>query len=90
MNKPKGKIPSLISGSSGRPEMASAQRVRKCVRCKTSVAKGNNCFEIPKPGGGFSSKKTFCLECFGNILNQTQIDIDKLKIDLESVCQSEG
>ena len=36
-------------------------------------------FEIPKVGSGFSSKKTFCTDCFKEILAQTKKDLSKIE-----------
>lgn len=73
----KGKTPTLISGSSGHPSLAQAQKTRKCIRCKEIISSGDKLFEIPKIGG-FSNKKAFCMCCFKDVLNQTQKDLDNL------------
>jgi hypothetical protein len=39
---------------------------------------GEECYEVPKPGG-FSSKKTFCKICFAEIIEQTQKDLNLFK-----------
>ncbi len=75
MKKKRGKTPSLITGSSGKPTKALAKRSRSCHRCSLAISLGEVCFEIPKVGGGFASKKTFCTECFKEILTQTKKDI---------------
>lgn len=79
MKKKRGKTPSLITGSSGKPARVLAKRSRSCNRCSLSISLGVECFEIPKVGGGFSSKKTFCTECFKEILTQTKKDIATLE-----------
>lgn len=75
----RGKTPSLITGSSGKPSAAKAKRKRTCTRCNVDINMGEELFEIPKVGGGFSNKKSYCMSCFGEILDQTQSDLDKLK-----------
>jgi len=79
MKKKRGKTPSLITGSSGKPSKVSAKRTRNCHRCANIISLGEECFEIPKVGGGFSSKKTFCKECFKETLTQTKKDITALE-----------
>jgi ribosomal protein L37E len=75
MNPKRGKTPSLLTGSSGKPAKVTAKRCRKCCRCAFMVSNGEVCFEVPKVGGGFSSKKTYCSNCFKEILEQTKKDI---------------
>ena len=55
----RGKTPSLISGSSGKPSTAKAKKRRDCNRCKCNIYLGDKLFEIPKSGGGFSNKKHY-------------------------------
>ncbi len=83
MSKKRGKIPSLITGSSGKPIRVIAKRQRMCSRCSCSIASGNNCFEVPKVGGGFSNKKTYCRNCFGEILKKTKEDLALLELEIE-------
>jgi hypothetical protein len=78
MIKPRGKTPSLISGSSGKPILVEAGRLRSCTRCKGDILKGVKCFEIPKIGGGFTPKKPYCSDCFSEILQETKSDLDQL------------
>lgn len=80
MSKPKGKIPSLISGSSGKPEPVTAQRKCQCARCGCNILKGVRCFDIPKVGGAFRNTKRYCGECFKSILEQTDKDVSELKV----------
>jgi ribosomal protein S27AE len=82
MNKKRGKIPSLITGSSGRPNQVVAKRRRQCSRCSSDILLNEMCFEIPKVGGGFANKKTFCVNCFKEILGQTKKDIAELEKDI--------
>lgn len=81
MKKIRGKTPSLITGSSGKPTKTVAKRSRNCRRCSSVISLGEACFEVPKVGGGFSSKKTFCINCFKEILIQTKKDIAKIEED---------
>ena len=81
MTKKRGKIPSLLTGSSGKPNKISAKRKRNCKRCNVKISMGEVCYEVPVPGGGFSCNKTYCKICFWEILEQTQKDLDNLKED---------
>ena len=79
MTKKRGKIPSLITGSNGKPSKVVCKRRRLCSRCSFEILLGESCFEIPKVGGGFSNKKTFCPDCFKEILEQTKKDMSILE-----------
>jgi len=76
---PKGKTPSLIGGSNGRPSKVEIQRGCKCYRCKDSLNKGSNCIKIPQLGSSFTNKRRVCSDCFEKILEQTQADLEKLR-----------
>jgi hypothetical protein len=76
---PKGKSPSLIGSSLGRPEAAVAGRTVPCSRCKGSIANGEQCFDIPQPTKPFRSTRRFCASCFGTVLTQTKLDLDELQ-----------
>jgi hypothetical protein len=75
---PKGKTPSLISGSSGKPKRVMVQKKSNCHRCDDDIEVGQDCFGIPKTGS-FSSLKRYCKECFEKILAKTAEDLDLLK-----------
>ncbi|TAK76442.1 MAG: DUF4102 domain-containing protein [Gammaproteobacteria bacterium] len=51
----------------------------ECNRCQSIIAAGTTCFVIPKNGSGFTSQKRHCKDCFSDILNQSQKDLDKAK-----------
>ncbi len=76
----RGKTPSLITGSSGKPSSTVAKKQRKCNRCDSCISGGTKLYLIPKVGGGFSNKKPYCKNCFDEILVQTQKDLDELKV----------
>ncbi len=80
MSKPKGKTPSLISGASGKPEAVRALKKSHCARCHSDILKDERCFDIPKTSGPFKSTKRYCTGCFTSILEQTDKDIDELKV----------
>jgi hypothetical protein len=84
MSNPKGKTPSLISGSNGKPLAVTAQRRCECSRCHGSISNGDRCFDIPKLGGAFRSTKRYCKVCFGQILEKSKQDIYELETALEN------
>jgi hypothetical protein len=75
---PKGKTPSLIGGSLGRPERVTAKGTCKCSRCKEKLAKGAVTFMVPQPGKTFSSPRRFCAGCFTLVLAKTHEDLAAL------------
>jgi len=77
----RGKAPSLISGSNGKPNLVCATRKRECKRCHSEINSGVNLFEYPKSGNGFSNKQSICLSCFKEIIDQTQKDLDQIRDD---------
>lgn len=84
MTKPKGKTPSLISQSTGKPVADVLKKKCKCNRCKSELALGERCFRIPKMESGFSNKKPYCINCFRDILEQTKKDISEIERSLNS------
>ena len=75
----RGRTPSLISGSNGKPSTTFAKQKRACERCGEAILKNQKLFEIPKKNSGFSNKKPYCITCFNEILVQTQNDLNELK-----------
>jgi len=75
---PKGKTPSLIGSSNGRPQRVIVKRKSDCSRCHGDILPGQDCFGIPKVGSGFNTLKRYCNECFKNVLGQTQKDLDEI------------
>ena len=75
----RGKIPSLISGSNGKPKLICASKKRTCKRCQSSINAGQKLFEYPKSGNGFSNMQPICLSCFKEIIDQTESDLSKIK-----------
>jgi hypothetical protein len=76
---PKGKTPSLIGGSLGRPELVTAKGTCKCGRCKEKLGKGTVTFMVPQPGKTFSSPRRFCSGCFRLVLAKTREDLATLE-----------
>ena len=81
MTKPKGKTPSLLSMSTGKPLIYICKKKSKCSRCKDDIKKDQNCFQIPKASSGFTSKKIFCIACTIEIVTQTKKEIAKIESD---------
>lgn len=76
--KPKGKTPSLIGSSNGRPKRITVERRSECCRCHKDICPGQDCFGIPKASSGFSSIKRYCKECFQNVIAQTYRDLEEI------------
>ncbi len=72
MGKPKGPIPSLISGKN--PKKVTVIRKSKCP-----IMPDENCFSVPRSGWGILSPKKYCKICFDKIIEQTQKDLDKIR-----------
>jgi len=83
--KPKGKTPSLLSMSTGKPTLYTCKKKMKCSRCKNEITMGQNCFQIPKMSAGFSSKKPFCIVCTDLIIKQTKTEIHQLENEISSI-----
>ena len=60
-------------------KIITAKAISQCKRCDSEITKGVKCFEVPKIGAGFSSKKRYCLKCFRDIFNQTKKDMCNLE-----------
>lgn len=83
-NKPKGKTPSLIGGTLGAPKICTVLRASACNRCKGTIPKGTECYEIPQLGGAFSNNKKYCDKCIVDILVKTKNDLDILFATFEN------
>lgn len=75
---PKGKTPSLIGSSNGRPRKVAVERKSECNRCGCQILAGQECFGIPK-AGSFMSLKRYCRNCFDSILEQTRKDLEDVE-----------
>ena len=76
---PKGKTPSLIGSSLGRPQRRTCGRRTPCRRCGRDIEKGQNCYDVPQPLKPRSTTRRFCTECFRNVLAQTKRDVKTLE-----------
>lgn len=76
---PKGKTPSLISGSNGRPKRVPVERKSACGRCAEDLLAGTQCIVIPQIGGAFTKPKRYCDGCYKDVLEQTTKDFEEIK-----------
>jgi len=74
----KGKTPSLIGSSLGRPQRATAGKKCACSRCKDPITMGGVCFDVPQPSKPFSKTRRFCEPCLALVLAKTREDLDEL------------
>lgn len=76
---PKGRTPSLIGSSLGRPTKETCGRRCPCSRCGNDIIKGEDCYDIPQPLKPHSATRRFCRACFEKVLEQTKRDLEKLR-----------
>ncbi len=79
----KGKTPSLIGGGAGACKFETAKKKRTCKRCGRSISGGTDCIEVNVPAT--MGCKCYCIECFKEILDQTQKDLDDLVGHVEAL-----
>ena len=77
---PKGKTPSLIGSSLGRPRKETCGRETPCSRCRRGIVKGEACYDVPQPQKPHSSTRRFCAKCFENVLEKTKRDLAALEV----------
>jgi hypothetical protein len=75
---PKGRVPSLIGSTNGRPVRMDVKRRSECYRCEDDLPAGTPCIAIPQLGGGFATKRRVCDACYHAILKQTSEDLEEL------------
>lgn len=76
---PKGRVPSLIGSTNGRPVREEVLRSSKCYRCNDEIVAGSSCIAIPQLGSGFASRRRVCNTCYQAILKQTLDDLEELR-----------
>ncbi len=76
---PKGKTPSLIGASLGRPSKVTCLRKGPCSRCGEDIANGEACYDIPQPQKPHSATRRFCRGCFDKVIEQTRRDLALLE-----------
>ena len=87
MTKPKGKSPSLLSMSTGVPEVHKCGRQTQCDRCDQPVLTGQTCFRIPKLKNGFTIRPIFCTECTASIIEQTKGELSALEQEFQQIAK---
>ena len=76
---PKGRTPSLIGSTLGRPAKKACGRKTPCSRCRADIKKGEVCYDIPMLQKPHSTTRRFCAKCFRGVLKQTREDLYKLE-----------
>ena len=76
---PKGKTPSLIGSSLGKPAKATSGKKCECSRCREAIAKGEDCYDVPQPLKPHSATRRFCRACFRDVLERTKRDLTALE-----------
>ena len=76
---PRGRTPSLIGSTLGRPARKTCRRRTPCSRCRADIMKWDVCYDVPQLRKPHSATRRFCTECFGNVLGRTRQDLDELE-----------
>jgi hypothetical protein len=71
----------LIGSGAGASKFVTAKGKRKCKRCGEAIEEGTQCVEVAVPGS--LGHRTYCLECYGDILSETGKRLQKLKAELQ-------
>ncbi len=79
----RGRPPSLIGSGAGASKFVPAKGKRTCKRCGEKVEANERCVEIAVPGS--LGHRTYCLSCYGEILEQTRKDLKKLESTLDAL-----
>jgi hypothetical protein len=79
----RGKTPSLIGSSLGASKFVQAGKKRTCKRGECEIPMGRFCAEVHIPGN--MGHKTYCLDCYQEILEQTQTKLNELKLEAEKL-----
>lgn len=77
----RGKTPSLLSAH-GAVQVDASGRKSPCKRCDEDLAKGEPCVRVANPDG--MGRRTYCIECFLDVLDQTQKDLGALRAEVEA------
>jgi len=79
MTKPKGKIPSLVSGK--KPKLIDVKRKITCTRCQTDIKAGEKCFGVPniRIKAFITTYKKYCRVCMEQIITQTERELNDIK-----------
>lgn len=77
----RGRTPSLIGSGAGASKFVTTRRERKCKRCGAKIEAGENCVQVGVPGS--MGHRTYCLDCYDNILGETGKQLQKLTAELQ-------
>jgi len=72
-----GPTPSLIGGGAGTSRFVRALKKRTCKRCNSPIAAGTVCIEVAKPGT--MGHRTYCHDCYEEVLDKSQDDLEGLR-----------
>lgn len=78
----RGPTPSLIGGTHGTVTFCVARRKTECRRCKENLPKGARCARVSRPGK-MGPGRAYCVDCFEEVLDETQRRLDELRAELE-------
>jgi len=79
----RGKTPSLIGGGAGKTKFVQAQRKRSCKRCEREIPRDVWCAEVTIPAS-MGGHKTYCGRCFSEILDQSEVELARLRREHEA------
>lgn len=79
---PKGKAPSLISGSNGGLDVGETKIRSTCYRCKESIPGGSRVWLLKVQKAGFSNQRRLCIACATDVVERTQLDLDAIRASL--------
>lgn len=77
----RGKTPSLVSAH-GAVKMDTSGKRSPCKRCGEDLLKGQACVRVAMPDG--RNGRTYCLDCFSEVLEQTQADLNEWRAAVEA------
>lgn len=79
----RGKTPSLLSGTHGKVTFDVSGKRHPCKSCKIDIHKGTACVRVRNPTQ-MSNGRTYCVNCFEEVLGQTRKGLDALQAKLRS------
>lgn len=79
----RGKTPSLIGSTHGTVKFDESGKIHPCKRCEVDLPKGTVCIRVTKPGQ-MGNGRTYCVGCFEEVLDRTQVVLDDLRAELQS------
>lgn len=77
----RGPTPSLIGSTHGTVSFHVAGKKSGCRRCNVELSKGTTCIRVTEPGK-MGPGPAYCVDCFAEVLEQTQRKLDGLRAEL--------